>query len=372
MTDSGGNWLADFSVASEDQPAYDITGITRINANEFDDDGDSTYRQFGPPVQQNRGVAVTPIDNHVWVASSGYGTVTRLDNSGNVIKVIDTGREPTGVAVDAAGKVWATNMGSSNSVRIDPNGGPDGLGVVDLTVDLGPDAWPYNYSDMTGAVVVGSTSPQGFWTVVQDSQTPGFEWGRIIWNTEPEGNEPPGTAIVVEARAAETESGLGGQIFQPILNGDLFSMFGRFIEVRVTLKASSDGVSPVLSDIRVQPHVIYVDIDIKPGSYPNSISCKVKNEVITVAVLTTENFDALTVDYTTVTFEGGREIHMDKRGKPIRHTEDVGLDGDMDLVFHFKLGDTALTCESTIGQLKGLTYAGIPIEGIDSVRMTRR
>jgi hypothetical protein len=80
------------------------------------------------------------------------------------------------------------------------------LGAVDLTVDLGPDAWPYNYSDMTGAVVVGSTSPQGFWTVVQDSQTPGFEWGRITWNTEPEGSEPPGTVIVVEARAADTES----------------------------------------------------------------------------------------------------------------------------------------------------------------------
>jgi hypothetical protein len=40
--------VADFSVASEDQPVYDITGITRINVNEFDDDGDSTWRQFRP------------------------------------------------------------------------------------------------------------------------------------------------------------------------------------------------------------------------------------------------------------------------------------------------------------------------------------
>jgi hypothetical protein len=316
---------------------------------------------------------VTPIDNNVWIANRNPGTVTRLDNDGNVVAAIETGNTPTGVAVDAAGKVWATNLGSDNVVRIDPNAGIDGLGAVDLTVDLGPGASPYNYSDMTGAVVVGSTSPQGFWTVIQDSGTSGFEWGRILWNQEPEGNEPPGTTIVVEARSADTEAGLGGQTFQTVSNGDLFSMFGRYIEVRVTLKASPDGASPVLSDIRIQPHVIYVGIDIKPGSYPNSINCKDKTETITVAVLTTKDFDALTVDYRTVTFEGAKEIHVDKKtGKPVLHIEDVGLDGDMDLVFHFYLRNTALTCASITGQLKGLTYDGIPIEGIDSVRMVKR
>jgi streptogramin lyase len=368
--DSDGNWMADFSNAADGEPAFDITEITRITAREFDDDGDSTNRQFGPPVQQNRGVAVTPIDNHVWVANSGVATVTRLDNDGNVLKVIDTGEEPTGVAVDAAGKVWATNMGSNNAVRIDPNAGPDGLGALDLTVDLGPEAWPYNYSDMTGAVVVGSTSPQGLWTVIQDSQTPGFQWGRITWNNEPEGSEPAGTAIVVEARAADTEAGLGGQTFLPVLNGDLFSMLGRYIEVRVTLKASPEGASPVLADIRISPHVIYVDIDIKPGSDPNSINCENQKETITVAVLTTDDFDATIVDHTTVTFEGASEMHVNKKtGEPRRHEADVDEDGDMDLEFHFRLGDTALTCESTQGMLIGEIYDGIPIEGSDSVRM---
>ena len=252
--DMSSNWMADFSVQMEGQPAFDITDNTRIDTNEFDDDGNSTYRLFGPPVMGSTGVAVTPSDNNVWVANRNTGTVTRLDNNGNVIKMIETGQIPTGVAADAAGEVWATNLGSDNVVRIDPNAGTDGLGEVDLTVDLGPGASPYNYSDMTGAVVVGSTSPQGFWTVVQDSQTPGFEWGRITWNTESEGSEPTGTDIVVEARAADTEAGLGGQPFLSVLNGDFFSMFGRYIEVRVTLKASPGGVSPVLSDIRIQPH----------------------------------------------------------------------------------------------------------------------
>jgi len=370
FADASGNWVADFSVPQEWRQTYDLTAITRIEVSEFDEDGDATRERFGPPTMQNRGVAVTPIDNNIWIANSGYNTVTRLDNDGNILKVIDTGYVPTGVAVDANGKVWATNLGSDNTVRIDPNAGSDGLGAIDLTVDLGPWASPYNYSDMTGAVVVGSTSPQGLWTVIQDSQTPDFEWGRVIWNTEPEGSEPSGSAIIVEARAADTEAGLGGQPFQSVMNGDLFSMFGRFIEVRVTLKASPEGVSPVLSDIRIQPHVIYVDIDIKPGSYPNSINCDNKKEVITVAVLTTEDFDALSIDHTTVTFEGASEIHVNKKtGEPLRHMEDVDLDGDMDLVFHFILRDTTLTCSSETGTLVGERYDGIPVEGTDSVRM---
>jgi hypothetical protein len=361
--DSGGNWTADFSIATEDQPAYDITEITRIDVDEFDDDGDATYRQFGPQVQQNRGVAVTPIDNHVWVANSGVDTVTRLDNDGNVIKVIDTGEMPTGVAVDAAGKVWVTNLGSDNMVRIDPHAGSDGLGAVDLTVDLGPGASPYNYSDMTGAVVVGSTSPQGFWTVVQDSGTPGFEWGRVTWNSEPEGNVPVGSAIVVEVRAADSEAGLGGNPFTPVVNGDLFSLFGRYIEVRTTLKASSGGKSPVLSDIRVQPAVIYVDIDIKPGSYPNSINIK-KNGVTPVAILTTDDFDATTVDPLTVEFGPNGATEALNTG----YIEDADGDGDLDLVLHFNTQETGIQCGDTSTTLTGETYDGRRIEGSDTIK----
>jgi hypothetical protein len=370
--DSARQWTADFSVPDDEQPAYDITGFTRIDVNELDDDGDSTYGRFGAPELASRGVAVTPSDNHVWIANTNANTVTRLDNDGSIVKVIPSGLGPSGVAVDANGKVWATNMGADSTVRIDPTGGNDGLGDIDLTVDLGPGANPYNYSDMTGAVVVGSTSPQGFWTVIQDSESDGFEWGRITWNSEPEGDIPAGTAIVVEARAADTEAGLGGELFTEVQNGVLFSRFGRYIEVRATLKASAAGASPVLSDIRVQPHVIPVEIDIKPGSDPNSINCQNKKEVITVAVLTTDDFDAMIVDHTTVSFEGATETHVNKSsGEPRRHEEDVDGDEDVDLVFHFRLGDTTLSCESTEGMLIGETVDGIPIEGIDAVRMVK-
>ncbi len=113
-----------------------------------------------------------------------------------------------------------------------------------------------------------------------------------------------------------------------------------------------------------------VEIDIKPGSDPNSINCNNENAVITVAILTTDDFDATTVDHTTVTFEGASETHVNKKtGDPRRHEEDVDGDGDTDLVFHFRLGDTDLGCDATEGILTGETFDGVPINGTDAVRM---
>jgi hypothetical protein len=114
-----------------------------------------------------------------------------------------------------------------------------------------------------------------------------------------------------------------------------------------------------------------VSIDIKPGDDPNSIMCYNEKVVIAVAILTSPDFDATTVDHTTVTFEGASEIHVDKKsGAPHRHEEDVDGDGDTDLVFHFRLGDTDLACDSTEGTLIGETFDdGQVIAGTDAVRM---
>ena len=135
----------------------------------------------------SRGVAVTPVDNNIWVANSNSNTVTRFDNAGSHLATILVGATPTGVAVDANGKVWVTNYSSGNAMRIDPS-----TNSVDLTVPLGPNSYPYNYSDMTGAVVTGSTSPQGLWTIVHDGGVAGMEWGTISWNAA----VPGGSSVI--------------------------------------------------------------------------------------------------------------------------------------------------------------------------------
>jgi uncharacterized repeat protein (TIGR01451 family) len=124
-------------------------------------------------------------------------------------------------------------------------------------------------------------------------------------------------------------------------------------------------------DTETTPVVIPVDIDIKPGSDPNSINCdsqNMKKGVIPVAILTTDTFDATSVDHTTVAFEGANESHR-KRGRVQRHEQDVDGDGDIDLLLHFKLKKTSLDCTSTSGSLTGQTFVGHNIFGTDTVRM---
>jgi hypothetical protein len=116
-----------------------------------------------------------------------------------------------------------------------------------------------------------------------------------------------------------------------------------------------------------------VIIDIKPRCYPNTVNCRDRNGVIPVAVLSTPQFDATTIDANTVRFgpSGAQETHRDRSGNARRHVEDVNGDGLDDLVFHFRYGETGLTCVDEWAVLTGRTYGGVGILGRDSIRNTR-
>jgi len=104
-----------------------------------------------------------------------------------------------------------------------------------------------------------------------------------------------------------------------------------------------------------------IEIDIKPGSDPNSINLKSKG-VVPVAVLTTDEFDASSVDPSTVEFAGAT---------PVRWVMcDVDGDSDKDMLFHFKTQELVdLDENSTEATLTGATNLGLPIEGTDVVNI---
>ncbi|ODR81259.1 hypothetical protein BG842_05355 [Haladaptatus sp. W1] len=116
-----------------------------------------------------------------------------------------------------------------------------------------------------------------------------------------------------------------------------------------------------------------VEIDIKPGSYPNAINCNTNREgVIPVAILTTADFEAETVDPSSLRFGspstvigGGGATLVHGSG----HTEDVDYDGDVDFVGHFPVKDAGFTDSDTEGVLVGLTKSGESIAGLDSVKI---
>jgi len=96
-----------------------------------------------------------------------------------------------------------------------------------------------------------------------------------------------------------------------------------------------------------------VSIDIKPGSFPNSVNLK-SNGVIPVAILTTSSFDATKVDPETVRF--GREGW---EAKPVHYAlEDVDNDGDTDMILHFRTRETGIQPGDTTAKLTGRSFYG--------------
>ncbi len=133
--------------------------------------------------------------------------------------------------------------------------------------------------------------------------------------------------------------------------------------------------------------LLEVEIDIKPGSFPSSWDCREVDRGLPVAILSTTDFDATTVDANSVSFgkagtETG-EVHekVGKDGVTVkRHVEDVNKDRLPDMVFHFLFGETGFSCAdiplgnksvTLTGRLTGETQDGTAIEGEDNLRLVR-
>jgi hypothetical protein len=113
-------------------------------------------------------------------------------------------------------------------------------------------------------------------------------------------------------------------------------------------------------DYRAPKSVVDISIDIKPGGNPNSINLKSKG-VVPVAVMTTDDFDASTINPETVLFAAVAAVRWTE--------EDVDVDGDLDLLFHFKTQELNLDKDSTEATLTGITYDGQAIGGTGRVNI---
>jgi hypothetical protein len=119
-----------------------------------------------------------------------------------------------------------------------------------------------------------------------------------------------------------------------------------------------------------------VEIDIRPHNARNQINLN-RHEHVRVAILSSDTFDATTVDPTTVRFGAtGTEAAPitwwpHRRPRDRSKLRDVDRDGDVDMVLLFKVGDTGIKCGDTSATLTGQTVDGEDFEGTDAIKTPR-
>ncbi len=155
---------------------------------------------------------------------------------------------------------------------------------------------------------------------------------------------PDGTQIVFT-------SGRDGNAEIYVMNADGTNV------IRLTVNAAIDR-QPDWAAVELD-----VNLDNKPDGEPNAIN-PASQGVIPVAILTTEDFDATTVDPLSATLGPGSATELHGEG----HPEDVDGDGDLDLVLHFDTAASGLQCGDTSLTLEAMTFEGQPVEGTDSVQ----
>jgi hypothetical protein len=181
----------------------------------------------------------------------------------------------------------------------------------------------------------------------------------------------------IESSGAFSEMGMASLDPGAAVDGS-FSVFGNVAIASIEVNAFEMGIfigsgSADAACVILSPPIIFVDIDIKPGSDPNSVNYKSRG-LLPVAILTTDTFDATTVDPETVIFD----IFLINGSTPPNKCaiEDVDGDGDLDLICHFSIPEIDHKCMGIVdgrvvhatGQILADTFDGLPIQGLDSIR----
>lgn len=386
------------------------------------------------PVHKPVDIAVDRLTGSVYTVSMSYGAWTPPGTGSTLLSKYDlaTGTETTGnladqgvgVAVDeVTGLVYVTVSpygrglwqgdlevwDSSSWIRMQStpvSGGPAGICIPRTEVSFNPLSLEKDDglagqcvkpgATITYTISFNNTNPYtvtavSLWDDMSDYTTfvsatgggGGYTWSydpvshSVAWNI---GDLPTASPDSVTLRAK--------------VNLDTPTIPGTRIINKATIKPINmiGGETTVVeeTDVCVPPPVIDVDVDVKPGSWPNPINI-VSKGVFAAAICGTEDFDVSTIDPSTVkiciegTAEGISPIRWSYQdaATPFTGPEGEGHalcgDGYLDLLFHFDTQAvvTALGLAGHVGQtiplmIKGNlleSAGGTPIQGQDYVRI---
>lgn len=219
-------------------------------------------------------------------------------------------------------------------------------------------AFPVGTTTVTGTATdsSGNTANASFSITVQDREPP-----TITCPANVVVEAPAGQTSVVASYAAPTANdnvGVASLTTSPP-SGSAFPAGTTTVTATATDVAGNSATCSFTVKVNLT-----LAIDIKPGSFPNSINPGSRGS-IPVAILALGAFDPLTLDRASLRFgpTGGEAT-------PSRcAAEDVNGDGRLDLVCHFSTQASAFQAGDTVGRLRGQTVAGVNASGSDSVQI---
>jgi hypothetical protein len=269
--------------------------------------------------------------------------------------------------------------------------------------DLDPETGVCAVEPCTDLFVGAVTSPPAEVKIegtAVETMTANFSFAPYEWNPQWAVVEGPVITATIETITASGAKAVavGVEAIEPSsirLNGTLKIIPGSARIEDGKLKVDFDGSAAVKSMGSVVPGEVFATmqggfktgdavfsgqasvymlypIDIKPGSYPNSINPGAKGTV-PVAILGTPDFDAATVDAATVKLAGA-PVKTKKKNEPMASLEDVNNDGYVDMVVHIDTQKLKLDKEAMVATLEGQTLSETPediddIKGIDTVKV---
>ncbi|MEI6627634.1 MAG: hypothetical protein WCL61_03500, partial [bacterium] len=184
---------------------------------------------------------------NIWVGTYTNNGIVKVDQDGKYIFRRDSGGyDAHGACGDSDGNMWVVNN-TSGTTRVF-----DKLGNILGTFKATESGTAYSYSDMTGlnrAMIFRS----GVWySKINDGLKDDQHWGRVDWS----GNVPS-TKQSIEVYIGTSNDLSFSQVNW--LNASYWNSLsyasdlrmGRYLQIKVKMRSSERGITPVLSDLRI-------------------------------------------------------------------------------------------------------------------------
>ena len=394
------NPVNDPPVAIDDNAstAEDTSITTDVLGNDSDSDGDSlTITSVSAPangiaVIQGTGISYTPDpdfngqDTFSYTISDGQASAAAnvtidvapvndapvaLDDSATTaedtpvtVEILTNDSDPENdpITVDAA------SAPSNGTASINPNGtilytpGPNFHGT---------DSFVYTISDSQGdsatATVNMIVTPVNDPPVARDDTATTTAGSAVVINVLGNDSDVDGDTLSVTV-VTDPPSGSANVNTDRTVTYNPDSGFTGTDAFSYTASDGSGLTATANVTVTVNADGIEVSIDIRPGDRNNRINLQ-SNGVLPVAVFSTSEFDATTIDPATVTLAGA-PIRVRGNGRRLVLRIDLNRDRVPDLLTFFSIQELELTVADRTAVLRGRTTDGTRIQGEDSVQVS--